>query len=137
LFEALAHTDPPLYAIFFVIAGADLNLALLPTLGVLGVIYVVGRMTGKFLGARTTSRWLRLDPVVQRYLGLGMLSQAGLAIGLILAVGHRYPDLAPTISTVVLAGVAVFEIIGPVSARYCLVASGESKAREAEPIGHI
>jgi Kef-type K+ transport system membrane component KefB len=137
LFEALAHTDPPLYAIFFVIAGADLNLALLPSLGVLGGIYVVGRMTGKFVGARVTARRLHLDPVVQRYLGFGMLSQAGLAIGLILAVGQRYPDLAPTVSTVVLAGVAVFEIIGPVSARYALVAAGETKAREAEPVGHI
>ena len=137
LFEALAHTDPPLYAIFFVIAGADLNLALLPSLGLLGGIYVGGRMIGKFLGARLTAGYLRLDPIVQRYLGFSMLAQAGLAIGLILATSHRFPDLAPVVSTVVLAGVAIFEIIGPVSARFALGAAGEAKTAEAEPVGHV
>jgi Kef-type K+ transport system membrane component KefB len=137
LFDALAHTDPPLYAIFFVIAGADLNLALLPSLGVLGAIYVVGRIIGKFVGVRFSAKYLRLDPLVQRYLGFGMLSQAGLAIGLILSIGQRFPDLAPTVSTVVLAGVAIFEIIGPISARFSLAGAGETKTLEAEPVGHV
>jgi Kef-type K+ transport system membrane component KefB len=137
LFEALAHTDPPLYAIFFVIAGADLNLALLPSLGLLGAIYVGGRIGGKLGGSMITTRRLGLDPVVQRYLGPAMLAQAGLAIGLILAVAQRFPDLAPTVSTVVLAGVAVFEIIGPVSARFALSAAGETQPVEAEPVGHV
>ena len=134
LFDVLSHTDPPLYAIFFVIAGADLNLSLLPTLGVLGLIYAGGRMTGKLIGARWAAQRVRLEPSVQRMLGLSMLSQAGLAIGLVLVTSERFPSLAPTITTVVLAAVAVFELIGPVSARFALVRSGEVRASvNAEP----
>lgn len=51
LFTALSQTDPPLYAIFFVIGGADLNLALFASLGILGFIYVIGRAAGKFFGS--------------------------------------------------------------------------------------
>jgi hypothetical protein len=61
-----------------------------------------------------------------------MLSQAGLAIGLVLVTSERLPELAPTVTTVVLAAVAVFELIGPLSARLALVRSGEVKP-PAEP----
>jgi Kef-type K+ transport system membrane component KefB len=134
LFAALGRTDPPLYAIFFVIAGADLNIALLPSLGLLGAVYVLGRAAGKVIGTRYAARRLGAEPEVQRYLGPAMLAQAGLAIGLLLSIGERYPDLAPTITTVVLAGVAIFELIGPVSARLAFVRSGEV-GREADESG--
>lgn len=131
LFDALSRTDPPLYAIFFVIAGADLNLALLPTLGVLGAIYVVGRAAGKFVGTRFAARvgGLRLD--IQRLIGLAMLSQAGLAIGLVLVTNERFPQIGPTISTIVLASVAIFELIGPLGARFALEKSGEVRPHDA------
>ncbi len=125
LFDALSRTDPPLYAIFFVIAGADLNLALLPSLGVLGLVYVMGRGAGKILGAGYAARRLGAEPTVQRYLGAAMLAQAGLAIGLLLAVNQRFPDLAPTVTTVVLAAIAIFELVGPVTTRAALVRSRE------------
>lgn len=135
LFDVLAKTDPPLYAIFFVIAGADLNLALLPSLGILGVIYAVGRAVGKFFGARYAAKRAGLGAVVQKHLGPAMLSQAGLAIGLVLIVNERFPTVAPTVTTVVLAAVAIFELIGPLSARFALVNSGEARlAEEAEPV---
>lgn len=130
LFRVLSNTDPPLYAIFFVIAGADLNLALLPSLGVLGLIYAVGRGVGKFIGARIGARRAGLEMTVQKLLGPSMLSQAGLAIGLVLVTSERFPAIAPTITTVVLAAVAIFELIGPVSARFALVRSGEAKQVE-------
>jgi Kef-type K+ transport system membrane component KefB len=126
LLDALGRTDPPLYAIFFVIAGADLNLALLPSLGLLGVVYILGRAGGKMLGAFYAARKLGAEPAVQRYLGPALLAQAGLAIGLLLTVNQRFPDLAPTVTTVVLAAVAVFELVGPVSARLALTRSGEA-----------
>ncbi|HEX2250243.1 MAG TPA: cation:proton antiporter [Gemmatimonadales bacterium] len=127
IFDALAQTDPPLYAIFFVIAGADLNVGLLPSLGLIGVVYVLGRAGGKLLGTIVASRRVAPEPTVRRYLGYAMLSQAGLAVGLLLAVNRRYPELAPIITTVVLGAVTVFELVGPISARYALVRSGESK----------
>ncbi len=131
LFEALSRTDPPLYAIFFVIAGADLNLSLLPSLGVLGLVYVLGRGTGKIFGAGYAARRLKAEPPVRRYLGAAMLAQAGLAIGLLLSVNQRFPDLAPIVTTVVLAAVAIFELVGPVTARVALVRSGEAGRQEA------
>jgi Kef-type K+ transport system membrane component KefB len=133
LFDALSRTDPPLYAIFFVIAGADLNLALLPALGMMGVIYVLGRAAGKFVGTRYAARVVGLGPDVQRLMGFAMFSQAGLAIGLVLVTNQRFPQIGPTISTVVLASVAIFELVGPLSARLALVRSGETRPQDAKP----
>ena len=56
-----------------------------------------------------------------------MLSQAGLAIGLTIAIGQRFPNLAPVVNTIVLASVVIFELIGPLSARLALVRSGEAR----------
>jgi Kef-type K+ transport system membrane component KefB len=126
LFQTLSGTDPPFYAIFFVIAGAELDVRLIPAMGVLGTVYVVGRAGGKFVGARIAARRLGLQETVRRYLGFALLAQAGLAIGLALAVNARYPEFALVVSTVVLASVTIFEVIGPVSTRFALVRSGEA-----------
>ncbi|HXS93956.1 MAG TPA: cation:proton antiporter [Candidatus Limnocylindrales bacterium] len=125
LFDALSRTDPPLYAIFFVIAGADLNVALLPSLGIFGAIYILGRAAGKFAGTRYAARLGGMKSGIQRLLGLAMLSQAGLAIGLVLVTEDRFPQIGPTISTIVLASVAIFELVGPLGARFALQKSGE------------
>jgi Kef-type K+ transport system membrane component KefB len=134
LFDALARTDPPLYVIFFVLAGAELDLALLPTLGLLGIAYVACRAGGKWLGARFATRRLGFDPNVQTLLGWSIFAQAGLAIGLVLVTKERFPELAPIVATVVLGAVVVFELIGPISARIALVRSGESRPQDADPI---
>ena len=125
LFSALAETDPPFYAIFFVIAGADLDVALVSTMGAAGLLYVGARAVGKLAGARFGAQWLGLQPSVQKFLGLALMAQAGLAVGLTLSIDDRYADLAPQVSTVVLAAVVVYEMIGPISTRFALVQSGE------------
>jgi Kef-type K+ transport system membrane component KefB len=131
LFETLAGTDPPFYAMFFVMAGAELDVALIPAMGVLGVVYLFGRAGGKFVGARVAGRRLGLEPNVQRLLGYALLAQAGLAVGLTFAINGRFPAIAPVITTVVLASVAVYEIVGPISTRFALVRAGE--ANKANP----
>jgi len=132
ILSTIGRTDPPFYAIFFVIAGAGLDLSLIGSLGVLGLVYVVARAAGKIVGARVGAQKAGLAPVVQQYLGLGLMAQAGLAIGLMMAVGNRYPDLAPAVNTVVLAAVTISEIIGPIAARIAIDRSGESRARDLE-----
>ena len=114
--------------IFFVIAGADLDLTLIPTMGVIGLVYVGGRAIGKFVGAIAGAHWLQLRPTVQRFLGFSLMAQAGLAVGLTIAINQRFETFAPIVSTVVLASVAIFEIIGPISTRtrFALVHSGEA-----------
>ncbi len=135
LFQALSRTDPPFYAIFFVIAGADLNLSLLGTLGVLGLVYVIARASGKFIGAKVGARRAGLSGPVQRLLGFGLFSQAGLAIGLTLVINRRYPEFGADVTTVVLAAVVVYEMIGPISTRLAIDRSGESQPRKLEHLG--
>ena len=130
LFGALSRTDPPLYVIFFVLAGADLDLSLLPSLGLLGLVYVLCRATGKLAGARLAAKRTRFPEPVQRLLGMSIFAQAGLAVGLVLVTRERFPDIAPTVTTVVLGAVIVFEIAGPLSARFALDRSGESRPHE-------
>lgn len=137
LFGALSNTDPPFYAIFFVIAGAELDVTRIPAMGLLGVIYIIGRSSGKFLGARLAASRLTLPSPVRRFLGYALQAQAGLAVGLTLAVSRRYPDYAPIVTTVVLASVAVFEMVGPASTRFALVRAGEAgraRPESAEPL---
>jgi len=134
LYHALSSSDPPFYAIFFVMAGSDLNLALLKTMGILGVVYVLARISGKFIGAKISARREGLEDVVQRLLGFGLIAQAGLALGLVVTINRRYPDLAPGIATVVLAAVAISELVGPVAIRLAIVQSGEAREHSRKPL---
>ena len=83
----------------------------------------------KFGNAAMRRVWSE-DAMVQRWLGFGLLAQAGLAVGITLAIGRRFPDLAPVISTVVLSSVVIYEMIGPISARLALTRSGEARPQE-------
>ena len=127
LFKTLGETDPPFYAIFFVIAGADLNLDLVGSMGVLGVAYLVMRALGKFVGARIGARRLQMEPQVQSFLGFGLMAQAGLAVGLTITVGSQFPQYYPVISTVILSSVVVYEMFGPISTKFAIVQSGEAR----------
>ncbi len=128
LFESLAQTDPPLYAIFFVLAGASLDPSKLMSLGVAGMVYVAGRLVGKFLGGTIGARWSGLEPVTRRWLPRSLLPQAGLAVGLTLTLGQRLPELAPSVTVVVLSAVIIFEIVGPFAVRWSIIRSGEAHA---------
>ncbi len=130
--DSLGKTDPPLYAIFFVLAGADLNLSMLATLGVPGMIYVAGRLVGKITGGFLGSYVAGSEKPVRRGLPSGMLAQAGLAIGLTMTMQRKLPEWAPAVTAVILAAVIVFEIIGPFGVRWTIIRSGESNPK-AEP----
>jgi Kef-type K+ transport system membrane component KefB len=131
--DSLSKTDPPLYAIFFVLAGADLNLALLPMLGVPGAVYIGGRLLGKVAGARAGAVIAKADASIRRGLPTALCAQAGLAIGLTLTIQRRAPHLAPSVTAVVLAAVIVFEIIGPFAVRWTILRAGEAHAETDLP----
>jgi NhaP-type Na+/H+ or K+/H+ antiporter len=133
VFAVQSRTDPPFYAIFFVIAGANLHISLLKTVGLLGVIYFIVRAIAKYSAARLASRYTRLPAVAKEALPYGMFAHAGLAIGMVLLLDRRLPELAPRVSTVVLACVLVYELVGPLTAKISLVRAGESQA-ELEPV---
>ncbi len=127
LFKTLAGTDPPFYAIFFVLAGADLDVERLTSLGIIGIVYVLARGGGKFLGAWLGSRRVGLQPQVQNLLGFGLFTQAGLAVGLVMAIGRQFPAYYASISTVVLSAVVLYEMVGPICTRFAIVQAGEAR----------
>ena len=143
--EALVHRVmaplldimPFLFILFFCLAGSHLNLASLPSLGVLGLVYIIGRSAGLIGGARLGAMIGHVDEKIKKYIGLGILSQAGVAIGLSLIVNHEFGLLdekyniphASEIGTIVLTTVTAtcifFEIIGPILTKVALTKAGE------------
>jgi Kef-type K+ transport system membrane component KefB len=127
LLRALSRADPPLYAAFFVLAGAELKIDSLRTLGIGGLIYVVMRTTGKIGGARLGLRGQDVPEVVRRHLGLCLLSSSSLAIGLTIQIRGSFPSVAPLLTGIVLASVLIFEIAGPLLTRFGLMQAGEAR----------
>ncbi|HCI73085.1 MAG TPA: cation/H(+) antiporter [Lachnospiraceae bacterium] len=118
----------PIYILFFVASGAGLQVSVLKTVGLIGVIYIVGRIIGKLFGAWLGARMSKCEAAVSKYLGPCLLPQAGVAIGLTLLAGQIVPEYAPTIRAVVLAGTLVYEIIGPGITKMSLTKAGEIRS---------
>ena len=126
---ALSRFDPPIYAMFFVIAGAGIHLDKLASLGLAGGAFVLARGAGKILGFRFGCRQVDLPASFGVLLGVSMLSLADLAVALTIEVARRFPDLQPTVSAIVLGAVALYETLGPIGTRFAILRSGEA----AEP----
>jgi Kef-type K+ transport system membrane component KefB len=132
LFDQLEVFSGPLFIAFFVIAGAHLRVDLLPSLGILGAIYLFARLTGKVSGAYLGAVLGRAPSQVRNNIGFGLLSQVGVAIGLSLVVakdfgghGQMSNDLSVTVINVLLGTTIITEIIGPTLTRYGLRRAGE------------
>jgi Kef-type K+ transport system membrane component KefB len=123
--DVIRGLDPPLYAIFFVLAGAAVQLDVLRELGVVGVIFILARMAGKIGGMAAGARFAGMDPVVIRFLGLSMLALADLAIGLSHEISRRYPEIESTVATIVLGAVTIYEFVGPLATRLSLIRARE------------
>jgi Kef-type K+ transport system membrane component KefB len=127
LLRALGRADPPLYAAFFVLAGAELVPSSVLGLGVIGLGYTVARTVGKIAGARIGLRGQDVPDVVRRQIGYCLISSSSLAVGLTIQIRTAFPDYAATITGIVLAAVVIFEVIGPLLTRRALFATGEAK----------
>lgn len=125
LFGLLKSVDTPIYVLFFVLAGANLHLGLLAQVGAIGVAYIVSRVIGKVIGAAVGAKLGQAPPPVLRYLGLGLVPQAGVAIGVTLLVQQSFPDMAAMVTTVILGSVVVYEIIGPFCTKMAIAKAGE------------
>ncbi|MCD6351272.1 MAG: cation:proton antiporter [Armatimonadetes bacterium] len=129
-FRAINDFEPPIYGVFFALAGAQLHIKELIAGGVVGVVFVLLRAGGKLLGAWLGSRGSQLPPRVRRFFGLGLLSQAGLAIGLAYLVQQdaSLSLVRSVLINVVVASVVVNELVGPPLLRLLLVRAGETGA---------
>jgi hypothetical protein len=135
----LLEIMPLIFVLFFCLAGAHLHLAALPSLGMIGIAYILGRSGGLIGGARIGAIFGHVEDKIKKYVGLGILSQAGVAIGLALIVGSEFSGLGAVgengiahgdaigtkVITTITATCIVFEIIGPVLAKYALGKAGE------------
>ena len=122
---------PPLFMLFFVISGAELDLAALPTVGVLGLIYIVVRSLGKYFGAYLGAVVVKASPNIRRYLGITLLPQAGVAIGMAQMALATMPEFGARIQAVVLAATLIYELVGPVATKIALTKAGEIAAAKA------
>jgi Kef-type K+ transport system membrane component KefB len=127
LLRALGRADPPLYAAFFVLAGAELVPSSVLGLGLIGLGYTVARTVGKIVGARIGLRGQDVPDVVRRQIGYCLVSSSSLAVGLTIQIRTAFPAYAATITGIVLAAVVIFEVIGPLLTRRALFATGEAK----------
>lgn len=115
----------PLFMVFFVISGADLELAALPAVGLLGVVYLVARGLGKYFGTMLGAGLVKADPNIRKYLGFTLLPQAGVAIGMAQLAIVKLPAYGAQIQAVVLCATLVNELIGPVLSKIALTRAGE------------
>lgn len=127
LLHALGGADPPFYAAFFVLAGAELAPSAILSLGFAGALYTVARTVGKVGGARLGLRRQEMPDVVRRQLGYCLVSSSSLAVGLTIQIRSAFPDYAATVTGIVLASVLIFEAVGPVLTRRALMLAGEAK----------
>jgi Kef-type K+ transport system membrane component KefB len=126
---------PPIYIVFFILAGMQFEFGLLYLAGILAVIYIVCRVAGKVLGISLTAKFSGAPTTFRKYLGFGMISQAGVAIGLAALLTTELAGLpegailATLGITVILATTIVFEIIGPIGVRYAIFKAGEARRK--------
>lgn len=135
LFRAINAFEPPIYVLFFTLAGVHLDLAALKLAGWLGLVYFVTRIIGKYTGAWLGAVLSGAPARVRNYLGLALIPQAGVAIGLVFMISSD-PQLdawSAVITPVVLAGVVFSELFGPLLARYTLERAGEGETVQHHP----
>lgn len=131
---------PLLFILFFSLAGAHLKLSALPSLGLTGIIYIGARTVGLVGGSRIGGMIGSVEDKIKRYVGMGILSQAGVAIGLALIVKHDFAEIGTShadyigssVITTITATCIFFELIGPVLTKIALTKAGEIP-RQGEP----
>ncbi len=134
-FDIVERFAPPIYVLFFVLVGAHLKLGSLGNVLILSIAgaYVFGRSGGKLLGSWLGARWTKAPRVLQRYLGMCLFSQGGVAIGLALVAGKKFADVelvsgvqvGPAIAMIVTLTTFIVELLGPVCVKVAVHKAGE------------
>lgn len=125
VFGAINDFVSPIYVLFFTLAGASLDLSVLATVGTMGIAYIFSRAGGKMLGAWLGAKSVKAEETVSKYLGLGLLPQGGISIGLSLIVSQQLPQYALAINTIIMFSVLIYEVSGPIFAKIAIAKAGE------------
>ena len=128
--EMMAKVDrwtAPLYILFFVLSGAELNLSVFADVAVVGIgaLYILARSAGKIFGAAGASKLMKCEPNVQKYLGITLLPQAGVALGMTVTVAQQLAESGVIIRSIVLFAVLIYELVGPLLTKIALTRAGD------------
>ena len=134
LMERADNWTVPLNALFFVISGAELELSVFAKMSVvlIGIIYIISRSFGKYIGAYLSCAATKCDETVKKYLGITLLPQAGVALGMCVTVSAKMGAEGSLIRNIVLFAVLIYELFGPVMTKNALMASGDIKPKSEE-----
>ena len=129
----------PILILFFVVSGAELDLSVFGDIAVIivGIVYILVRSVGKCAGATMSAKWMKCDPKIVRYLGITLLPQAGVALGMAIKAGELGAD-GDIVRNITLFAVLIYEIVGPYLTKIALTkagdidVSGKTSARETE-----
>jgi len=118
----------PVLILFFVISGAELDLSVFAqwTVVVVGIVYIIARSLGKYYGANISARITKSDPNIIKYLGITLLPQAGVALGMAIKAIELGPDGA-IVRNITLFAVLIYEIVGPFLTKMALTKAGDIK----------
>lgn len=123
----------PLLAVFFVISGADLELSVFTDIAIvgIGVVYIVARSLGKYVGAYASTKWTHCPPQVCKYLGITLLPQAGVALGMCITA-RQLGEQGALIRNIILFSVLVYELVGPMLTKQALTKAGDIRPMSDE-----
>ncbi len=127
-FNSVNDFTTPFYVIFFTLAGASLNLGIIKNsilISILAVAYIFARGFGKISGAFVGAHVAKADDNVKKYLGLALLPQGGVSLGLLVIVNKQMMDFYPLISTIIMLSILVYETTGPIFAKLAISKAGE------------
>lgn len=126
LMDRLDRWTAPIYILFFVISGAELNLSVFKdyTVIIIGLVYIASRCIGKYYGARLSANLSGADKNVRKYLGITLFPQAGVALGMAIKA-MALGEIGVVISNIVLFSVLIYEIVGPFLTKIALTKAGD------------
>lgn len=133
LMEKADKWTAPLYALFFVISGAELELGAFQDIAIVGIglVYIIARSAGKYFGAYGGIALTHGDPKVKKYLGITLLPQAGVALGMCVTAS-QLPNEGPIIRNITLFAILIYELVGPLLTKKALTAAGEIQPMSIE-----
>lgn len=125
----------PLFVLFFVLSGAELDLGVFGsgTVVAIGIAYVVARSAGKYFGATASAKLMNCPPQVCRHLGVTLLPQAGVALGMSVTAAEVLGAEGKIIRSITLFAVLIYELVGPMLTKIALTKAGEIHDK---PEGH-
>ena len=124
----------PVYVLFFVISGAELDLRVFGDLAVvgIGIAYILSRSAGKISGASVSAKAMKCPESIQKYLGITLLPQAGVALGMSVTVAAEFGAEGALVRNIVLFAVLVYELVGPIMTKMALTAAGDIQPKPQE-----